>query len=168
MVPEGSNAAKLAGIKAFGATLYLCGPTLADRDEMSARIAHETGATMIHPFTNPQVIAGQGTAARELLAEFPDLDTIVTPIGGGGLIGGTSIAARAIKPGIRLFGAEPEGASDAFQSLRAGERRVDIAAEHDFRRTARDHRRDQFRSAARIRRRGAHRHATPKRRPRCG
>lgn len=126
VVPEGSNPAKLAGIKAFGATLYLCGPTLADRDEMSARIAKETGATMIHPFTNPQVIAGQGTAARELLAEVPDLDTIVTPIGGGGLMSGTAIAARAIRPGIRLFGAEPEGASDAFQSLRAGERRVDI------------------------------------------
>src|SRR6201999_1373872 len=62
-----------------------------------------------------------------LLSEVPDLDTVVTPISGGGLIGRTSIAARAIKPGIRLFGAEPEGASDAFQSLRAGERRVDIA-----------------------------------------
>jgi len=126
VVPEGSNPAKLAGIKAFGATLYVCGPTLADRDEMAADVARKTGATMVHPFTNPHVIAGQGTAARELLAEEPELDTLVTPIGGGGLIGGTSIAARAIKPDIRLFGAEPEGASDAFQSLRAGERRVDM------------------------------------------
>jgi threonine dehydratase len=126
VVPEGSNAAKLAGIKAFGAQLYVCAPTLAARDEMAEQIARDTGAALIHPFTNPQVIAGQGTAARELLMDVPDLDTIVAPIGGGGLIGGTSIASRAIKPGIRLFGAEPEGASDAFESMRAGERRVCI------------------------------------------
>jgi threonine dehydratase len=126
VVPEGSNAAKVAGIKVFGAKLYFCAPTLAARDEMAEGIARETGATLIHPFTHPHVIAGQGTAARELLEDVPDLDAIVTPIGGGGLIGGTSIAARGIKPGIRLFGAEPEGASDAFESLRAGERRVDL------------------------------------------
>ncbi|HEX4479965.1 MAG TPA: pyridoxal-phosphate dependent enzyme [Rudaea sp.] len=126
VVPGGSNAAKVAGIKVFGAKLYFCAPTLAARDEMAERIARETGATLIHPFTHPHVIAGQGTAARELLEEVPDLDAIVTPIGGGGLIGGTSIVARGIKPGIRLFGAEPEGASDAFESLRAGERRVDL------------------------------------------
>ncbi len=126
VVPEGSNAAKLAGITAFGAELYVCAPTLAARDEMAERIARETGATLIHPFTHPHVIAGQGTAARELLEDVPELDAIVTPIGGGGLIGGTAIAARGIKSHIRLFGAEPDGASDAFESQRAGERRVDI------------------------------------------
>ena len=126
VVPEGVNAAKLAGIRAYGANIYFCAPTLAARDEMAGRIARETGAAMIHPFTDPRVIAGQGTAARELLAEVPDLDVLVTPVGGGGLIGGTSIAARAIEPGIRLFAAEPEGAADAAESMRAGERRVDI------------------------------------------
>jgi threonine dehydratase len=126
VVPEGSNAAKLAGIKAFGAHLYVCAPTLAARDEMAEQIARDIGATLIHPFTNPQVIAGQGTAARELLTDVPNLDAILAPVGGGGLIGGTSIASRAIKPDIRLFGAEPEGASDAFESLRAGERRIGI------------------------------------------
>jgi threonine dehydratase len=126
VIPEGSVAAKIAGIKAFGATIYVCAPTLAARDEMAERIARETGATLIHPFANPLVIAGQGTAARELLEDISDLDAIVAPIGGGGLIGGTAIAARAMRPGIRVFGAEPEGAADAYESLRRGTRDVNI------------------------------------------
>jgi threonine dehydratase len=126
VIPEGAVAVKVAGIKAFGATVHVCAPTLAARDDMADRIAHETGATLVHPFTDPRVIAGQGTAARELLDDVKNLDAIIAPIGGGGLIGGTAIAARAMRPDIQIFAAEPEGAADAYQSLRRGARDVDI------------------------------------------
>jgi threonine dehydratase len=126
VVPEGAVAAKLAGIAAYGAALHVCAPTLAARDEMAARVARETGATMVHPFTDPRVIAGQGTAARELIEEVRSLDALITPIGGGGLIGGTAIAARALLPEVQLFAAEPEGAADAYESLRQGHRVTDI------------------------------------------
>ena len=126
VIPEGAVATKVAGIKAFGATIHVCAPTLAARDEMAERIARETGATLIHPFTDPRVIAGQGTAARELIDEVKNLGAVMAPIGGGGLIGGTAIAARAMRPGIRVFAAEPDGAADASESLRRGIRDVNI------------------------------------------
>jgi threonine dehydratase len=126
VVPQGAVAAKLAGIAAYGAALHMCAPTLVARDEMAARIAHETGATLVHPFTDARVIAGQGTAAREFIEEVRTLDALIAPIGGGGLIGGTAIAARALLPEIRLFAAEPEGAADAYESLQRGERVTDI------------------------------------------
>lgn len=126
VVPEGAVAAKVAAIRAYGATLHVCAPTLAARDEAAARIARETGATLVHPFTNEQVIAGQGTAALELLRETGELDALIAPIGGGGLIGGTAIAAKGIFPKIHIFAAEPEGAADAFESMRRSERVTDI------------------------------------------
>jgi threonine dehydratase len=126
VIPEGAVAVKIAGIEAFGATVHICAPTLAARDELAERIARETGATLVHPFTDPRVIAGQGTAARELIDEANNLDAIITPIGGGGLVGGTAIAARAMRPDMRVFAAEPEGAADAYESLRRGTRDVNI------------------------------------------
>lgn len=126
VVPEGAVAAKVAAIRAYGATLHVCAPTLAAREETAARIARETGATLVHPFTDPAVIAGQGTAALELLREAGELDALIAPIGGGGLIGGSAVAAKGIYPQIHLFAAEPEGAADAFESLRRGMRVTDI------------------------------------------
>ncbi|HZP66739.1 MAG TPA: pyridoxal-phosphate dependent enzyme [Rudaea sp.] len=126
VVPEGAVAAKLAGIAAYGATLHRCAPTLAARDEAAARLVRETGATLVHPFTDPRVIAGQGTAALELCDEAGRLDALIAPIGGGGLIGGCATAARSRFPQIHLFAAEPEGAADAFASLKAGRRVADI------------------------------------------
>jgi threonine dehydratase len=126
VVPEGAVTAKVAAIRAYGATLHVCAPTLAARDEAAARIARETGATLVHPFTNENVIAGQGTSALELLRETGELDALVAPIGGGGLIGGSAFAARGMFPRIRLFAAEPEGAADAFESLRRGVRVTDL------------------------------------------
>ena len=82
---------------------------------------------MVHPFDDERIIAGQGTAALELLAEIPGLDVISTPVGGGGLIGGTALAARAMAPKIRVIGAEPAAADDAYQSFRSGERRAVVA-----------------------------------------
>jgi threonine dehydratase len=126
VVPEGAVAAKVAAIKAYGAIVHTCAPTLAARDAGTAQLVRETGATLVHPFVDPAVIAGQGTAARELIREVGDLDALITPIGGGGLIGGSAIAARGLVPRIQLFAAEPEGAADASQSLRRGERVTDI------------------------------------------
>jgi len=126
VVPEGAVAAKVAAIRAYGATVHVCAPTLDARDEAAARIARETGATLVHPFTNPNVIAGQGTATLELLRETGELDALIAPIGGGGLIGGSAIAAKRICPQIHIFAAEPEGAAEAFESLRRGVRVTDI------------------------------------------
>jgi len=126
VVPEGAVAAKVAAIRAYGATVHVCAPTLDARDEAAARIARETGATLVHPFTNPNVIAGQGTATLELLRETGELDALIAPIGGGGLIGGSAIAAKRILPRIHIFAAEPEGAAEAFESLRRGVRVTDI------------------------------------------
>jgi threonine dehydratase len=120
VVPEGANASKLAAITAFGATLHRCAPTIAAREAMAAQVQAQTGANMVHPYANPFVIAGQGTAALELLAETGRLDALVTPVGGGGLVSGTALAAHGRNPGITVFGAEPEGADDAFRSLALG------------------------------------------------
>ena len=122
VVPEGAVRTKLAAIEAYGAVLHSCAPTMAAREAAAARLVAETGGTLIHPFTTPAVIAGQGTAALELVREAGHLDALVTPLGGGGLVGGSAIVARKLAPGARVFGAEPEGAADAFESLRRGER----------------------------------------------
>jgi threonine dehydratase len=122
VVPEGAVKSKVAAIERYGATLHRCAPTMAARDEAVERLLAETGGTLVHPYTTPAVIAGQGTAAAELIAEVGALDAVITPIGGGGLIGGTSIATRALLPAARLFAAEPEGAADAYESLQRGAR----------------------------------------------
>ena len=126
VVPEGAVAAKVAAIRNYGANVHTCAPTLAARDAGTEQLVRETGATLVHPFADPAVIAGQGTAARELIREVGALDALIAPIGGGGLIGGSAIAARALAPQVELFAAEPEGAADASESLRRGERVTDI------------------------------------------
>ena len=126
VVPRDANAAKVAAIRAYGATLHFCEPTLAARDEAAERIRRDTGATLVHPFTNVDVIAGQGTATLELLEEAGALDVLIAPVGGGGLISGSAIAAHSVLPGLPIFAAEPEGAADAYESLRRGERVTDI------------------------------------------
>jgi threonine dehydratase len=126
VLPEDAMASKVAAIRAYGATLHFCAATLAARDEAAERIRHETGATLIHPFTNPDVIAGQGTAALELIEQAGMLDALIAPVGGGGLISGSSIAAHALHPDLPIFAAEPEGAADAYESLQRGERVTDV------------------------------------------
>ena len=126
VVPEGAVAAKLAAIRAYGATLHPCAPTIAAREARCAEVQAETGATLVHPYTDPRVIAGQGTAALELLAAVPALDVLVAPVGGGGLIGDTAITASARAPGCRVIGAEPAGAAETFASLQRGERVTDF------------------------------------------
>jgi threonine dehydratase len=126
VVPEDAIASKVAAIRAYDATLHFCAPTLDARDEAAERIRRESGATLVHPFTHPDVIAGQGTATLELLEDAGAIDALIAPVGGGGLISGSSIAAHSLIPDLPIFAAEPEGAADAYESLRRGERVTDI------------------------------------------
>jgi len=124
-MPETAPIAKRRAVEGYGGKITLRGANINEVDETARQIQEETGAVMIHPFDDPRVIAGQGTAALELLEDHPDLDAIIGPVSGGGLMSGTCIAAAALKPGIELFGAEPANADDAFRSLRAGHRLTD-------------------------------------------
>ncbi|HEY0333365.1 MAG TPA: pyridoxal-phosphate dependent enzyme [Stenotrophomonas sp.] len=129
VVPEGAVAAKLANIARHGATLWRCAATTAAREEACAQVQAQTGATLIHPYANAQVIAGQGTATLELLGACDGLDVMVVPVGGGGLASGTSLTLAALAPACHLLLAEPAGAADTARSLAAGERRVDFVPE---------------------------------------
>jgi threonine dehydratase/serine racemase len=120
VMPKNAPVVKRAAVVGYGATVIDCEPTLAARESECACVQSETGATLIHPFDNADVIAGQGTACVELLEQAPDLDAIVTPVGGGGLLSGTCLAAAHLKPGLRVLAAEPLGADDAARSFRAG------------------------------------------------
>lgn len=122
VMPDNSPKIKIAAVKGYGATVTLCESNQKAREEMLQKVVDQTGATFIHPYDNERVIAGQGTAAKELLEEIPDLDFILAPVGGGGLMSGTSIAAHHIKPEIKIIGTEPEMANDAYLSLKSGAR----------------------------------------------
>ncbi|MGX9718655.1 pyridoxal-phosphate dependent enzyme [Stenotrophomonas acidaminiphila] len=127
VVPEGAVAAKLANIARHGATLWRCAPTQAAREAECARVQQDTGATLVHPYADAQVIAGQGTATLELLRQAGTaLDAVVVPAGGGGLASGTLLALRHAAPGCELVLAEPAGAADTARSLEAGRRLVDF------------------------------------------
>lgn len=126
VVPEGAVAAKLEAIRAYGAILHTCAPTIAAREETAARVQRETGATFVHPYTDPRVIAGQGTAALELLNATGGLDVLATPVGGGGLASGCALSLAALAPGCDLLLAEPAGAADTARSLAAGRLEVDF------------------------------------------
>jgi threonine dehydratase len=121
VMPENSAKVKQENVRRFGATIRFCAPNVPAREALCAEVLAETGATMIHPFDNERVIAGQATAAVELLESHPDLDIVIAPVGGGGLLSGTAIAARALRPSIRVYGAEPANADDAARSFRSGQ-----------------------------------------------
>ncbi|MEO6154981.1 MAG: pyridoxal-phosphate dependent enzyme [Thermomonas sp.] len=117
VVPEGAVRSKLEAIETSGAILHRCAATLSARETACANLQSETGATLVHPFTCAGVIAGQGTAALELLTAHPDLDALVVPVGGGGLAAGTALAMEVLAPACQLFLAEPSGADDAARSF---------------------------------------------------
>lgn len=126
VVPDGAVAAKLAAIEAYGAVLHRCAPTIDAREAAAAEVQRATGATLVHPYTDPQVIAGQGTAALELLNACEPLDALVVPVGGGGLASGCALALGTLAPGCTLFLAEPAGAADTAASLARGERMTEF------------------------------------------
>lgn len=118
VMPRSAPQVKVDAVRGYGAEIVLC--EIAEREATSARIADERGAVMVHPFEDPRVIAGQGTAALELCEEVADLDYLIAPVGGGGLLAGTAIAVAALQPRARVIGAEPEAVDDAARSLRSG------------------------------------------------
>ena len=122
VMPESAAPVKKAAVLGYGANVIESGPSLPDREAMVAEVQARTGAVLVPPFDHADVIAGQGTAAHELLEDVPDLDAVVAPIGGGGLISGFCLAAKGLNPQCRVFGAEPTGANAAAQSKIAGER----------------------------------------------
>ncbi|MCR9198940.1 MAG: pyridoxal-phosphate dependent enzyme [Planctomycetaceae bacterium] len=120
VMPHNSSAAKIAAVRGLGVEPRFCEPTAAARAEMADQVAAETGATLVHPYNDPHIIAGQGTATLEFLQQVTDLDVLVVPVGGGGLASGALIAARALQPDLEVIGAEPAWADDAIRSLKAG------------------------------------------------
>lgn len=122
VMPQGSPQAKIRNVESFGGRITFCEPGLSAREAACAEIAARTGAMLVHPFDDYRVMAGQGTAALELLEDVSGLDIILCPVGGGGLLCGTAVAAKGLQPGIRVIGVEPALADDVAQSFRAGTR----------------------------------------------
>lgn len=120
VMPENAPLVKKNAVASYGGQITFCAPTLEAREATLRRVHERTGANIVHPYNDERVIAGQGTAVLELLEDIPDLDVILAPVGGGGLLSGTSIAATVTKKGIRIIGAEPEMADDAHRSLQSG------------------------------------------------
>jgi threonine dehydratase len=120
VMPDNAPAVKKAAVAGYGGRITYCKPTLEAREETQRAIIARTGATEIHPFNNPRIIAGQGTATLELIEDLPDLDAVIAPVGGGGLLSGTATAAKGLRPSIRVLGAEPAAADDAARSIAAG------------------------------------------------
>lgn len=119
VMPETAPEIKKKAVSGYGAQITFCKPTLEARESTLAEIASRTGAMEIHPYANFQVICGQGTAVKELIEDFGPFDIILCPVGGGGLLSGTSISAKALNPNALIIAAEPEGADDAFRSFHA-------------------------------------------------
>jgi threonine dehydratase len=120
VMPRTSPEVKKRAVAGYGASITYCEPTLQARESTLEQVVARTGATFVHPYNDHRIIAGQGTAGLELMEEIPDLDVVMTPVGGGGLLSGTSIAVTALDPSIRVIAAEPEGADDAKRSLEEG------------------------------------------------
>ena len=119
VMPENAPTIKKKAVAGYGARIISCEATLAAREATLAAVVEETGAAFVHPYNDPRVICGQGTAALELLEEKTDLDMVMTPIGGGGLMSGTAIVAKSLFPSMKVVGAEPKGADDAYRSFKA-------------------------------------------------
>lgn len=120
VMPENAPKVKIEAVQNYGAEITFCEASLDARESTLQKVINETGATPIHPYNDSRIISGQGTSALEFLQEIHDLDVIMTPIGGGGLLSGTAIAAKALKPDIEVIGTEPKEADDAYKSFKSG------------------------------------------------
>lgn len=121
VMPETSSPVKVQGVKEYGGIITFCRPTLASREETLAKVVQQTGALEIHPYNDYRIIAGQATAAMELLEMVPELDVVMAPVGGGGLLSGTALAVRYLSPATTVIAGEPLGASDAYRSFYSGQ-----------------------------------------------
>lgn len=119
-MPSTAPLIKQNAVKGYGGVITFCEPTLKDREKALNKIIEKTGAVFIHPFDDYRIIAGQATAAKEIFENLDDVDFLIAPVGGGGLLSGSSITAKFLSPSTKIIGAEPEGADDAFRSLRDG------------------------------------------------
>jgi len=133
VMPENAPAAKRAATEGYGANIITCESTLAARESTLEKVVAETGATFLHPYNNYDVIAGQATCAKELIEEITDLEVIMAPVGGGGLMSGTALSTKALLPNAQIIGAEPKWADDAYRSFKSGKMqyntRVDTIAD---------------------------------------
>lgn len=120
VMPDDAPRVKVTAVRGYGAEIVLCQQS--ERETACDREMRARGATLVHPFDDPRVVAGQGTAALELFEDTPDLDVVVAPVGGGGLLSGTTLVATSMRPGIRVIGAEPQAVDDAYRSLQTGVR----------------------------------------------
>jgi len=121
VMPKNAPRVKVEAVEGYGGKIEFCEPTVSARKAMCAKVQAETGAVLVHPYDDDRIIAGQATAAKELLEEVPDLDAILAPVSGGGLLSGSCLSARHARREIRIFGCEPAAANDAYLSLQAGE-----------------------------------------------
>jgi threonine dehydratase len=120
VMPKNAPLVKRKAVEAYGGKITFCEPKVSARSETAARIQAETGAVMIHPYDDDRIIAGQATAAKELLEDVGELDAILSPVSGGGLLSGTSLSAKHLRPSIKIYGCEPAKADDAYRSLQTG------------------------------------------------
>lgn len=120
VMPKNAPSVKCRAVESYGGKIAFCEPNVKARSETAARIQAETGAVLIHPYDDDRIIAGQATAAKELLEELAELEAVLAPVSGGGLLSGTCLGAKGIRPSVRVFGCEPERADDAYRSLTSG------------------------------------------------
>jgi threonine dehydratase len=120
VMPESSPQVKVNAVKGYGAEVTICASNQAARESTLEAIVKRTGATFIHPYDNDEVITGQATCVKEIIEAMPDVDIVVTPVGGGGLLSGTCLGAHYFKPGLKVYAGEPEGAADAVLSIQSG------------------------------------------------
>jgi len=120
VMPESSPQVKVDAVRGYGAEVIICESNQAAREAALEKIVAETGAEFIHPYDDYRVITGQATCVKELIEEVPSLDVVITPVGGGGLLSGTCLGAQFFKPGLKVYGGEPEGAADAVLSIKSG------------------------------------------------
>lgn len=120
VMPRTAPQAKKDAVKSYGGTIVECEPSISSRETIFAKVVAQTGAEFVHPYNDPRVIAGQATCSREMMGQVENLDCVVAPIGGGGMISGTCLALSVLAPGVKIYAAEPLNADDAARSFRAG------------------------------------------------
>ena len=117
IMPNNTPKNKIENVQRYGGEIFYCEPNIKSREDTLEKIVQKSGGSIVHPYNDEKIIAGQGTAAKELIEKVPNLDAIICPVSGGGLLSGTLLAAKNLKPGIKVFGAEPENADDTYRSI---------------------------------------------------